>query len=141
MHFMNPDWNKLLNYIVNSVVMPQARKEAQLDATAVRDVAAEVDAIREHQGEDAHDLAPAFAQGMEMAYKGNGPFTVDDTTPEGNAIASAFARYLVAPGLAESQSTEIGTEKYSYTFDVKWPRLREIAQAAGVRLPNDPSPR
>jgi hypothetical protein len=49
-------------------------------------------------------------------------------------MADAFARFLVSPALATSQSEPLNEGPYSYTFDVDWPRLREIAQRAGVDL-------
>jgi hypothetical protein len=136
---MTVDWRRLLKHIVDHHVVPAARTEAQLDANAVQDVMAEANAISDNQRDDADELGVAFEKGMELAMRGNGRLEIDDTTPEGSAIASAMARYLVATDLAESQSTPLGNEHYSYTFDVNWPRIQQIAQAAGVKLPADPS--
>lgn len=124
--------NKFLMYVVEHPVMRQESREAQLDASAVQDVTDEIRKISDDTRSDAQRLAPFFAQGLRLAQKG--PLVVDDTTPEGNGIAEAFARYLVAPGLATSQSTPIGDSNFRYTFDVDWPKLQQIAQRADIDL-------
>ncbi|HUP28007.1 MAG TPA: hypothetical protein VM409_06200 [Chloroflexia bacterium] len=125
---------KLLRYIVQHNVIQNESREAQLDATAVQDVSREVKSIAAGLEGDALHRAPYFAQGLRMAAAAQGPIVVDDTDAAGNAIAEAFARYLVAPDLAASQSTAIGEAQYRYTFDVNWPRLRELSHRAGVDL-------
>jgi hypothetical protein len=117
------------------MVMPMAGKEAQLDATAVQDVAGEVATMRDRADESADNLADAFGRGLEMALNTDGPLRVDDSTPEGSEVASALARYLVATDLAASTSAELSNGHYVYSFEVDWPRLREVANAAGVTLP------
>jgi hypothetical protein len=69
-----------------------------------------------------------------MARGAGGRLEVDDTAPEGNMIAEAFARYLVSPGLATSQSAPISDSNFRYTFDVDWLRLADIARQAGIEL-------
>ena|SRR5215210_26957 len=126
--------NKLLMYIVDHPVMQFASREAQIDATAVQDVPREIRSISEGQREDARRLSPYFARGLRAAASNQGRLVVEDTDPEGNNIADAFARYLVAPNLATSQTDSISGAHYRYTFDVNWPVLRELASAADVDL-------
>ncbi len=131
---MADDLQKLLRYIVEHPIMQDERREAELDATAVQDVPAEVTAIAADKMAEAERLAPYFAQGLKMALASNGRVSVDDTTPEGNGIADAFAQFLVAPNLATSQSADLPDMHYSYTFDVSVPALQEVARMAGVDL-------
>ncbi len=126
--------HKLLMYIVEHPLMRSERREAEMDATAVQDVPQEVSEIAEEHRRDAERLAPAFAVGLRTAAQHGGALTVDDNTPPGNDIADAFARFLVTTNLATSQSTELSKGHYSYRFEVDWPRLRELAQSAGVNL-------
>ncbi len=123
---------KLLMAIVNGTIMRDESREAQLDATAVQDVGAEVRAIAQDHREDARRLAPYFAEGLRRAAQG--PLVVDDTEPEGNAIADALARYIVAPDLGTSRSTPIGENHFRYTFEIDWPRLQQIAAGNGIDL-------
>jgi hypothetical protein len=122
----------LLKYIVDQPLMHEESQEAQRDASAVQDIDAEISKIGADERADAGRLAPAFAHGLRAATRG--PLKVDDTTPEGNAIADAFARFLVTPNLATSQSVPVSDGHFAYTFEVNWPRLREIAQRAGIDL-------
>ncbi len=126
--------HKLLMHIVRNPIMQIESREAQLDASAVQDVPAEIQAIAADTHGDAERLAPYFAQGLRMAAASQGPLVVEDTDPTGNAIADAFARYLVAPGLASSESTPISRSHYRYTFEVNWPALRDLASSAGIDL-------
>ena len=129
---MPNDLRALLNYIIENPIMQAESQEAQLDATAVQDVRAEIAAQAQEQRAHADQLAPYFARGLRLAARG--PLTLQDTDPEENLIADAFARYLVVPNLATSQSAPISKEHYRYTFEVNWPALRAIAQRAGVNL-------
>ena len=128
---MADDATKLLRYIVQNLVMPADATEAQLDATAVQDVPGEIRAIRTHNMGDAERLAPYFAQGLNLARQSGGTITVDDTDPTGNGIADAFARFLVAPDLATSQSTQLSEGHYRYTFTLDLQRLDDLARRAG----------
>lgn len=131
---MSDNLDKLLMYIVDHPVMQNASREAQIDASAVQDVPQEIEAISHEQRGDATRLSPYFARGLRMAASNNGRVVIDDTTPEGNGIADAFARFLVAPNLATSQSEAISDSHFRYTFDVSWPVLRDLARRAGVDL-------
>ncbi len=129
---MADNLKKLLLYIVQHPVLQNERREAELDATAVQDVAGEVRAIAHDQQEDANQRAPYFAKGLKLAAVG--PVVVDDTDPDGIGIADAFARYLVAPDLATSQGEHLSEGHFRYTFEVNWPKLKDIAQRAGIDL-------
>lgn len=129
---MPDDLRKLLTYIVDHPVMQNDSQEAQRDATVVQDVDQEIAAIAADHHRDADRLAPFFVRGLQMATRG--PLVVEDTSSDGNAIAEAFARFLVAPNLATSQSTAMSDEQYRYTFEVNWPLLRELARRAGIDL-------
>ncbi len=128
---------RLLRYIVQTLVVPADAKEAQLDATAVQDVPGEISALTAGSLSDAERLAPHFARGLSLAQRSGGSITVDDTDPEGNGIADAFARFLVTPGLATSQSSELSEGHYRYTFDLDLQRLGELARSAGVTLSDE----
>jgi hypothetical protein len=52
-------------------------------------------------------------------------------------VASALVRYLVTTDLAESQSSQLANGHYLYTFEINWPRLHEVARAAGVTIQNE----
>lgn len=129
---MADDLHTLLNYIVAHPLMERESTEAQLDASAVQDVSQEIRGIGADQRADAERLAPYFARGLRMA--AGGSLVVDDTDPVGNSIADAFARFLVTTNLATSQSVPLADSHYRYTFDVDWPRLRALAEKAGVNL-------
>lgn len=131
---MADDINKLLLYIVQHPLMQDASREAQIDASATQDVPAEISAIEQNQVRDAGQYADAFAEGLRRAAQG--PLVVNDTDPVDNRIADAFARFLVTTNLATSSSSPVEGEDahYKYTFEVKWPELRQLAQQAGVNL-------
>jgi hypothetical protein len=131
---MAENLRRLLDYIIEHAVMKMESRTAQLDATAVQDIPAEIRSISDDHKADAQRLAPYFDQGMRMAAANNGRVTVDDTDPNGNGIADAFARYLVTSELATSQSSEIGEGHYRYTFDLDWPAIQALAARAGVDL-------
>ena len=129
---MADDAKRLLRYIVQNFVVPVDAKDAQLDASATQDVPREMDAIAADDMNVAERLAPSFARGLTMARASGGKVTVEDTDPEGDAIAQAFARFLVTPDLATSQSEELSEGHYRYTFEVDVQRLDELARRAGV---------
>jgi hypothetical protein len=131
---MAENLRRLLDYIIENAVMKMESRTAQLDATAVQDIPAEIRSISDDHKADAQRLAPYFEQGMRLAAANNGRVTVDDTDPTGNGIADTFARYLVTSGLATSQSTQLGEGHYRYTFDLDWPAIQNLAQRAGVDL-------
>src|SRR5438105_402653 len=107
---------RLLSYIVEHPIRQDEIREAQLDASAVQNIPAEIAAQVQGQRKDVQRLAPHFAKGLRMA--AHGPLVVDDSDSEGNMIAEAFARYLVSPGLASSQGTPLSATGYRYSFEV-----------------------
>jgi hypothetical protein len=129
---MADELRRLLDYIIDHPIAHVESVEAQLDASAVQNVPAEIAANLAAQKGHAKGLAPYFAKGLREA--AGGPLVVEDTTSEGNLIAEAFARYLVSPGLATSQSASIADSNYRYTFEVDWPLLEGMARQAGIDL-------
>ena len=105
---MADDLRRLLDYIIDHPISHVESVEAQLDASATRDVGADIAANLAAQKARAGQLAPYFARGLRTARGAGGRLVVEDNTTEGNMIAEAFARYLVSPGLATSQSTPTG---------------------------------
>lgn len=130
---MADNLNKLLMYIVDHPLRQEESKEAEREASAVQDVSAEIKGLVQEQKKGAEKLAPYFAQGLRQATT-QFPFVVDDATEEGGNIAEAFARYLVTPGLATSQSAELPGNHFQYTFEVNWDMLRSLAGRAGIDL-------
>lgn len=129
---MADDLRKLLTVIVQKRLVPQGSRDIQLEASAVQNVPAEIAAQMKEHSENADKLAPYFVQGLRMS--SGGPLVVEDTDPTGNMIAEAFARYMVTTDLATSESVELPSGGYRYTFDVNWPALRELALTAGFDL-------
>ena len=125
---MAKDEKRLLEYIVKKLVVPEKVKEAQLDASAVEDVALDAEAITSDSRSDIDRFAPYFERGLALARASGGTITVDDSEPEGNGIAEAFARFLVIPGLATSQTTDLPEGHYRYKFEVDLRRLGELGE-------------
>ncbi|HST03193.1 MAG TPA: hypothetical protein VLQ48_00480 [Chloroflexia bacterium] len=124
----------LLTYIVEHPVMEIESRDAEMSASATQDVNQEIASIGEDQRQDADRLSSYFAEGIKRAARNGGKVSVDDTDPMGNGIADAFARFLVTVNLATSTSRDLPNNHYSYDFDIDWPRLKAIAQRAGVDL-------
>ena len=133
-NFMSDDLHRLLRFIVERPLLRSEQLDAERNATAVQDVEQEMGGIAEDSRNHGERLAPAFAQGLRAAAQAGGPLVVDDTDRTGNDIADAFARFLVTTNLASSQSTDLGDEHYRYSFEVNWPRLRDVATSAGIDL-------
>jgi hypothetical protein len=131
---MAADYEKLLNYIVAHQILSSDSRESELDATASRDIDAEIASVAEDRRNDAQRLSKYFVEGMRRAVAGGGHLVVDDTDPQGNGIADAFARFLVTTNLATSESTAIAGDHYRYKFDLDMARLNDIAGRAGVQL-------
>lgn len=131
---MADNYSKLLAYIIDHQIMSNESRESEIEATANRDVSAEIASVVKDMHEDAERLGPYFSEGLKRALAGNGRVVVDDTDQVGNGIADAFARFLVRSNLATSESSEVGEGHYRYTFDVDVARLKEIASKAGMVL-------
>src|SRR3954469_19267024 len=117
-------YSKLLMYIVDHQIMSNESRESEIEATATRDVDAEIAGVAKDMREDADRLGPYFSEGLKRALAGNGRVVVDDTDQQGNGIADAFARFLVRANLATSESSEVAEGHYRYTFDVDLAKLR-----------------
>jgi hypothetical protein len=59
----------------------------------------------------------------------------DSTDPVQNAQADALIQYVVRPGYGEVRTDEPAPNRYVYFLRADWPRLRELAAAAGHELP------
>ncbi len=131
---MSDGYEKLLMYIVEHLVMSSERSDSEIEATASRDVEAEIAGVAKDQRADAQRLAPYFGEGLRRAIAGGGHLDVGDTDVEGNGIADAFARFLVTTDLATSSSTDMGNDHYKYSFDIDVEKLKEIARLAGTAI-------
>lgn len=131
---MADGFDRLLMYIVEHDLLKSDTRESEMEATATRDVEAEIAGVAQDRRDDAEKLAPYFADGLKKAMANAGRVVVDDTTPEGNNIADAIARFLVTTNLATSESSELSDGHYRYTFDVDLARVSEIAGRAGANI-------
>jgi hypothetical protein len=132
----------LLDYIVRELVVPDAQKDVDLNATA-EETADDIIATKEQKTAGAVDRARAlstpFREGLVLAFEaqqiGHHEIRLDDRDPTQNAIADALIAYLVGFELAESRSEETEPGHYLYFLSVDWDRLYEVAERAGVNLP------
>jgi hypothetical protein len=131
---MAENLRRLLDYIIEHRVMKLESRSAQIEASAVQDIPAEIRSISDDVKGDADRLATYVDRANRLAAAKNGRVIVEDTDLTGNGIADAFARFLVTPGLATSQSTEISPGHYRYTFDLDWPTIQGLAAQARVNL-------
>ncbi len=125
--------HKLLEYIAMNKIVPIKVREAQLDASAVEDVSGETEVNTREVASEVERLAPYFERGLAVAQQSGGKVTVDDIDEEGNGIAEAFARFLVVPGLATSQSTDLPDGHYRYEFVADLAGIKELSDQLGLR--------
>jgi hypothetical protein len=132
------DVRKLLDYIISHRVAPEEEKIADLDATSrvpqerIEEISAEV---VEQEKEAAARLLPNFAAGLRAAAAHrDSPLPLDDRDPAQNGIADALIRFLVKPGLATVETTEVGEGHYTYQVTLDWAALERLAQGAGLNL-------
>lgn len=132
----------LLDAIVRDYVVTDAQKDVDLNATAeesAADIEAEKRRATTSAQQQATRLAPAFRQGLILAFEAQGighpEIRLDDRDPEQNAIADALIAYLVGFNLAESRSEETVPGHYDYFVSVDWGALYRFAESAGVDLP------
>jgi hypothetical protein len=59
----------------------------------------------------------------------------DSQDPAQAASADLLIQYLVRPGYAEVRTEEVEPWQYRYWIRIDWDRLRQVAAAAGQRLP------
>ncbi len=132
----------LLEYIVRDIVIPDAQKDIDLNATAevpASSIESEKSRVVASAAERGRELLPSFRQGLILAFEAQGighpEIRLDDREPEQNAIADALIAYLVGFDLAESRSVETEPGHYDYFITVNWDALYRLAADAGVDLP------
>jgi hypothetical protein len=133
---------ELLEYIVRSLVITDAQKDVDLNASA-DESAAEIESEKRQIVMDAtaqaRALLPAFRSGLILSFEAQGvgrpEIRLDDRDAEQNAIADALITYLVRFDLADSRSEETEPGHYDYFISVDWDELYRVADAAGVDLP------
>jgi hypothetical protein len=135
-------FDELLEWIVRDLVIPDAQKDVDLNASAEESAEAidsEKARIVSGAAERARSLAPAFGAGLLLAFEaqaiGKHEIRLDDRDPQQNAIADALIAYLVGFDLAESRSEETEPGHYDYYIEVKWDALYRTAAGAGIDLP------
>lgn len=133
---------ELLDAIVTKLVVVDAQKDIDLNASADESAEAIFDAkqrIEEDARDRAASLEPAFRQGLILAYEAQGTghpeIRLEDRDPNQNAIADALIMYLVGFDLAESRSEEVASGHYDYFVAVTWDALYQFADSAGIDLP------
>ena len=133
---------ELLDYIVRDLVITDAQKDVDLNATADEQagtIEAEKRRIVNEAEDRARALYPAFRNGLILAFEAQGighpEIRLDDRDAEQNAIADALITYLVGFDLAESRSEESEPGHYDYFISVNWDPLYRLAETANVDLP------
>ena len=135
-------FDELLEWIVRELVIPDAQKDVDLNASAEESAEA-IDSAKERAvstaAERARTLAPAFEGGLLLAFEaqaiGKPEIRLDDRDSQQNAIADALIAYLVAFDLAESRSEETVPGHYDYFIAVNWDALYRTGDSAGIDLP------
>jgi hypothetical protein len=133
---------ELLDFIVRDLVITDAQKDVDLNATA-DEQAGSIEAEKQRIATEAEDRAralyPAFRGGLILAFEAQGighpEIRLDDRDAEQDAIADALITYLVGFDLAESRSEESEPGHYDYFISVNWDALYRLAETAGVDLP------
>jgi hypothetical protein len=132
---------RVLDTIVQRWVVNNELRSVELDASAA-DSGQEIEtdqqeAVRREVSR-AHDLAPAFQEGLVLAWQrakmGGNDLPLDDRDPNENRIADALVRFLVSYDLAASRSTRTDANHYIYSITIDWSRLRDIGHDAGVDI-------
>jgi hypothetical protein len=135
-------FDELLEWIVRKLVIPDAQKDVDLNASAEESaeaIASEKEKIAEGAVDRARSLASAFGAGLLLAFEaqaiGKSEIRLDDRDPQQNVIADALITYLVGFDLAESRSEETEPGHYDYYIEVKWDALYRTADGARIDLP------
>ena len=138
---MNRAMRDLLFHIVERFANEDNERRIELDANAEESgdaIEADKSATAERERERAEELAEAFGDGLQRAWKarqrGEPAISLDDRDPGQDAIASALVDYLVRFDLATSGSREVGDQHYIYDIAVDWDRLRAVATDNDQRL-------
>lgn len=135
-------FRELLDWIVRELVIPDAQKDVDLNATAEESAEAienEKAGIVATATQRADELAPAFRNGLLLAFEaqqmGRHEVRLDDRDARQNAVADALIMYLVGFDLAESRSEETEPGHYDYFVQINWDALYRTANEAGIDLP------
>lgn len=135
-------FRELLDWIVRELVIPDAQKDVDLNATAEESAEAiesEKASIAANAMQRADELAPAFRAGLLAGFAaqqmGKHELRLDDRDARQNAVADALIMYLVGFDLAESRSEETEPGHYDYFIQVNWDALYHTATEAGIDLP------
>jgi hypothetical protein len=133
---------ELLNAIVRDLLITDAQKDVDLNASADESAAAiesEKARIVDMAEEQANALQPAFRTGLLLAFEAQGigkpEIQLDDRNTEQNSIADALITYLVRFDLAESRSEETTPGHYHYFVSVNWDPLYRFAEEHAIDLP------
>jgi hypothetical protein len=133
------DLRQVLDYIVRRYVVDDELRAIDRDASATApDLEQDKHQAARREVERADSLAAAFEQGVLKAWHryaiGGTELALDDRKPDENRMADALIRFLVSYDLASSRSIETGDRTYTYFVTIDWPKLRDIAMAAGINL-------
>ncbi|MGB3328387.1 MAG: hypothetical protein WBA46_05480 [Thermomicrobiales bacterium] len=136
---MADDLRQVLDYIVRRYVVDDELRTIDRDASATAaDLEQDKHQAARREVERADSLSGAFERGVVRAWQrsaiGGTELALDDRKPDENRMADALIGFLVSYGLARSRSIETGARTYTYFITIDWPKLRDIAQAAGVNL-------
>ena len=133
------DLRQVLDYIVRHFVVDDAVRAIDRDAPATApDLEQDKHQAALREVERADSLSAAFEKGVVKAWQryaiGGAELALDDRKPDENRMADALIRFLVSYDLASSRSIETGDRTYTYVVTIDWPKLRDVAMAAGVNL-------
>jgi hypothetical protein len=131
----------VLDYITTRYIVHEDLRNIDFEAAAAESGQAiesdKREAIKREKAR-ADELAGPFQDGLVRAYRarlaGLREIALDDRDPAENAIADALIHALVRTDLAASTSEETVPYHYVYRIAVDWPRLDNVAGAAGVDL-------
>jgi len=131
---------QVLDYIVSRYVVDDELRSIDRDApvTISSPTEDEKQEAAKREVERADHLADDFEKGLVRSWQrfsvGGYELPLDDRKPDENAMADALIRFLVSYDLASSRTEETGPMTYTYYLSIHWPKLRDVALAAGVDL-------
>lgn len=139
--WMADDIRQVLDYIVTRYAVRDEQLSIDQDANAAESgdvIESDKEQAAARTTDLAGDLADAFRTGLVEAWRrksmGDGALKLDDRDPAQDRIADALIQFLVSYDLASSDSQPTSDRTYIYSITVDWPRLQQVAQAAGVDL-------
>lgn len=138
---MADEIRQVLDYIVTQYAVRDEQRAIDQDANAAESgdaIASDKAQAAARTTDLAGDLADAFEQGLVEAWRaraqGDGVLHLDDRDPAEDRVADALIQFLVSYDLASSDSRPTGDRTYIYSIAVDWPRLQQVARAAGIEL-------